>query len=78
MRHPQTPKLLVGTRWTRQGSGRLRHHEVVSFTRREGTVSLRPVLAPDEPVEIPWRDLRDRTRWVPGWVSVVEPDETSE
>ena len=69
--HPQSPRRLVGGRWTRQGGGPLRHYEIVEFNSRAGTVRMRPALEPQAHLDIPWRDLRDRSRWLPNWVSIV-------
>ncbi len=43
------------------------HWEVVTFLKRKGEVELRATLDEETLVRIPWRALRDRTRWVPGW-----------
>lgn len=71
--HPQSPNQLVGSSWTRAGAGAgpLRHFEVVAHNHKTGMVTLRPALEPDAGIELPWRELRDRARWSPGWLSLV-------
>ena len=64
---PHNPEKLVGTKWTAvEVELRRKHWEVVSYQPDTGEVSLRAVL--DGAAEtIPWRHLRDRSQWRPGW-----------
>lgn len=65
---PHNPSKLLGSHWSRVNpEDRGKHWEVVRFDRRTGDVVLRGVLTGEE-VRMPWRDLRDRERWLPGWV----------
>ncbi|MFB6374994.1 MAG: TIGR02450 family Trp-rich protein [Bradymonadaceae bacterium] len=45
---------------------RRKHWEVVRYAHEDGEVTLRAVLD-GETVTIPWRELRDREVWTPGW-----------
>ena len=66
--HPVHPRHLVGSKWSDlDPSEGARHYEVVAFARRRGTVTLLAVLTGARR-ELPWRALRDRGRWAPGWV----------
>ena len=43
-----------------------RHFVVVGYARGSGAVTLRCVRDGHQ-VSLPWRDLRDREEWLPGW-----------
>lgn len=77
--HPRHPTHLVGSRWTRLQDeplgGPYLHYEVIAYRTRDQNVRLRSLLSPPLEIEFPWRRLRDRERWTPGWASVVEADE---
>ena len=63
---PTTPRHLVGSGWTRRGTpGEPCHWRVVAVSGDEA--ELRAVLDAALALRLPWRDLRDRARWVPGW-----------
>ncbi|MCA8922660.1 MAG: TIGR02450 family Trp-rich protein [Planctomycetes bacterium] len=73
MTHPQDARHLVGSKWSaRRPSERELHWIVVEFAVRKGLATLEAVLTKRRR-ELPWRELRDRTRWVPGWESPSEP-----
>lgn len=76
--HPRHPTHLVGSRWTRTQKEPLGapylHYEVVTYGSRTRLVCLRSLLSPALEIEFPWRDLRDRQYWLPGWTSVVEDE----
>lgn len=71
--HPLHPRHLEGSRWTRRNpppeTRGLVHYEVTSFTPKRGLVRLRAVLDACIELELPWRALRDRERWLPGWAT---------
>ncbi len=74
MTHPKHPKHLVGSKWTalRVDPGQdppERHWQAVAFEAREGVLTLEAVLTARR-VELPWRALRDRAEWLPGWTSL--------
>lgn len=48
------------------------HYEVTVYRAQQKSVRLRAVLSPVDEIELPWRALRDRNCWTPGWSSVVE------
>jgi len=73
--HPQHPKHLLGSKWTaldydRSQSPPERHWEAVAFERREGLLTLEAVLT-GRRTQLPWRALRDRAEWEPGWTSLA-------
>lgn len=74
--HPRHPTHLVGSRWTRSeaepAGAPFRHFEVSVYRSRVHTVRMRALLSPTLEIEIPWRNLRNRKHWSPGWASVVE------
>lgn len=43
------------------------HYVVTVHRARTGEVELASVLLPDQVIRIPWRALRERTHWLPGW-----------
>lgn len=49
------------------------HFEVVEVNKRQGLLRLRAALRADVELLLPWRALRERHAWQPGWCSVVEP-----
>lgn len=63
---PATARRLVGTAWTSATSIDGRRHWVVAAVRGDDA-ELRSVLAPIVRHALPWRGLRDRERWLPGW-----------
>lgn len=64
---PHNPDKLEGTHWTAvEPEDRRKHWEVVRYDSESGEVTLEAVLD-GETVAIPWRDLRDREVWEPGW-----------
>ncbi|MEZ4398442.1 MAG: TIGR02450 family Trp-rich protein [Kofleriaceae bacterium] len=68
---PNRPDRLVGSAWTRADvAWRYRHWQIVA--RRGDVVELAAVLAPHERRQLPWRGLRDRAVWLPGWRPVVD------
>jgi tryptophan-rich hypothetical protein len=63
---PHNPDKLVGTKWTAANpQNRRKHWEVVEHVEAD-QVLLRAVLD-GESITIPWRDLRNRDDWQPGW-----------
>lgn len=63
---PAHARHLVGSAWTRVGGDDgLAHYQVVEVRGAEAVLAA--VLAPARRQQIPWRDLRDRGRWRPGW-----------
>jgi tryptophan-rich hypothetical protein len=67
MTAPHSPDKLVGSKWTAVDvESRRKHWEVISFDDDAGEVTLRAVIDA-ETKAIPWRNLRDRDRWKPGW-----------
>lgn len=71
MTHPQHPNQLWGTKWTSRGDRPFRHWEVEVVQSKTGLVRLRAVLKADQILELPWRELRNRDEWEPGWLSTT-------
>lgn len=63
---PAHPRLLVGSAWTRLPSDWTYHHWTV-VARLDDDVIARAVLDPTCERRLPWRALRDRACWLPGW-----------
>ncbi|MFT5358387.1 MAG: hypothetical protein ACI9KE_005625 [Polyangiales bacterium] len=72
--HPQNTQRLVGSKWTchalEPGDDRPTHYEVVDYSSTTGECQLRSVRLLREKT-IPWRQLRQRKLWTPGWRSGV-------
>lgn len=67
--HPRHPKHLAGSKWSRVGDEfDFRHWEVSSFDKSSSDVVLFAVLDKSTKIRFPWRDLRDRDLWEPGWI----------
>jgi len=67
---PAHPARLVGSAWTRgDDAWRYCHWEVV--TRDGDDVVVCATLDRARTHRLPWRALRDRAVWTPGWRSVV-------
>jgi tryptophan-rich hypothetical protein len=63
---PRHPGRLVGSKWTsRDDELPYRHWVVTELT--DGQVVLQSVLCPGMMLRRPWRELRERPRWQPGW-----------
>lgn len=77
--HPAHPVKLVGSKWTRvvepaeqdpdtrNLEERCTHFVVTQHLVKAGEVELSSVLVSGHTVRVPWRALRDRARWRPGW-----------
>ncbi len=64
---PHDPDKLVGSRWTAvEVKERRKHWEVVEFRTKPKEVVLRAVIDGHRR-QIPWRNLRNREKWVTGW-----------
>lgn len=70
--HPQNTQRLVGSKWTCHildpGDDRPTHYEVVDYLSHTDECRLRSVRLLREKT-IPWRQLRERKEWTPGWRS---------
>jgi tryptophan-rich hypothetical protein len=75
--HPTSPRLLVGSKWTRSDAACPLHHYEVRHVDARGTVELFAVLQPQVVQRIPWRSLRDRGAWQPGWTSTAAAPDTA-
>jgi len=63
---PRHPGRLAGSKWSRcDGDDGLCHYVAIEVSRDE--VVLQAVLDPRIVLRLPWRALRDRARWRPGW-----------
>lgn len=72
---PHNSKKLVGTHWTAVNAEyRRKHWEVVELGAGGQEVTLLAVLDGHRE-QIPWRALRDRQHWVPGWIRESEEGE---
>ena len=74
--HPRHPRHLVGSKWTRHPGaeeGRERHWTVQAFAPRKGVVTLEAVLTARQ-LSLPWRALRERSAWEPGWIRLDEEE----
>ncbi len=64
---PHDPEKLIGSKWTAiEVDERRKHWEVTARDPDEDEVTLRAVMDGETRV-VPWRQLRDRERWTPGW-----------
>lgn len=64
---PQNPSKLVGSKWTAvEVEGRRKHWLVVEYQKSTGSAVLEAVMDKQR-LEIPWRQLRNRQAWRPGW-----------
>jgi tryptophan-rich hypothetical protein len=63
---PRHPRHLAGSAWTWRGNpDELCHWRVIEVHGDEAV--LQPILAPTRTLRLPWRELRERARWSPGW-----------
>lgn len=69
--HPARASNLMATKWTSATPvlGR-RHWEVLRVEGAEA--ELRSALDRLTTHRLPWRELRDRGQWTPGWISIEE------
>ena len=68
--HPVHPRFLVGSKWSSapgQDTIEYRHWEVIRHDKKRGEVVLRATLDREAELVLPWRALRDRAKWLPGW-----------
>lgn len=67
MTYPNHIKQILGAAWTAADPTLPYRHFVVEFVTKAGDVQLEAVLDRGYKMSLPWRDLRDRARWTPGW-----------
>ncbi len=66
--HPVHPTRLERSKWTYRGDEHpYTHWEVLSFAKKSGELTLFAILEKTTTIQIPWRELRDRETWEPGW-----------
>lgn len=66
--HPIHPTHLESSAWSRVDDALPhRHWQAHTFKKKSGQLVLRAVLDASVEVTIPWRELRDRDLWEPGW-----------
>lgn len=66
--HPRHPTHLLESKWSRvDGALEFRHWVISEHHKTRGVVRARAVLDTDVEIELPWRELRNRTLWEPGW-----------
>lgn len=66
--HPIHPTHLPGSKWSSVDEAlEFCHWEVSSYSKKKGVVTLFATLDRDTTLTIPWRELRERERWEPGW-----------
>lgn len=65
--HPQHPRQLARSKWTSRVPTLERCHWTVIEVSGDEVV-LASVLPPTVAHRIPWRALRDRAQWAPGWI----------
>jgi tryptophan-rich hypothetical protein len=67
--YPRHPRQVPGSKWTSPPAVHpFCHWEVEALRPSTGVAVLRATLDPHHKLLIPWRELRDRARWLPGWV----------
>lgn len=77
--HPVHPARLEGSAWTsRSPDHPYAHYEILEFRKKTGEVELRATLDRSSRVLAPWRELRDRSRWEPGWGACVKDTDSGE
>lgn len=74
MMAPAHPRHLLGSAWTRVPAD-WRHHHWTVVDRHDADVIVRAVLDPGCERRLPWRTLRDRGCWLPGWQTCPPPAE---
>ncbi|MEM1350353.1 MAG: TIGR02450 family Trp-rich protein [Myxococcota bacterium] len=66
--YPRHPTHLEGSKWSSLDPNHPhRHWEVESYRKKSKHVVLRATLDSAETLVLPWRELRDRSSWLPGW-----------
>ena len=64
---PSNPGKLAASKWSNVDEAVPYRHYVVTEVHATGEVVLASVLAPASTLRLPWRELRDRAVWRPGW-----------
>jgi tryptophan-rich hypothetical protein len=66
--HPIHPTHLERSKWSSVSDDYpFKHWEVMSFAKKSGQLTLFAILEKATTIQIPWRELRDREKWEPGW-----------
>ena len=65
---PSNPGKLAGGKWSNVDPAVQYRHYVVTEVHATGEVVLASVLVPASTLRLPWRELRDRAVWRPGWI----------
>lgn len=49
-----------------------RHYEVLNINKKEQKVEMFSVCAKKNRIEVSFNDLRDDSKWLSGWIEIVE------
>ena len=49
-----------------------RHYEVINIFKKKQKVEMFSVCAKKIRIEVPFKELKDNSKWISGWVEVVE------
>ncbi|MGM0558463.1 MAG: TIGR02450 family Trp-rich protein [Myxococcota bacterium] len=65
---PQNTSKIVGSKWTAiELEKRRKHWQVVEYRKKDESAVLEAVIDGYR-TEVHWRRLRDRDKWLPGWL----------
>ena len=66
-------KHLEHSKWTAvKKINNWRHYEVLNINKKTQTVEMFSVCAKKIKIEVTFQDLKDRSKWLSGWVEIVE------
>jgi|TARA_B100002052_G_C15792119_1_gene556839 tryptophan-rich hypothetical protein len=66
-------KHLEHSKWTAVNKVKdWRHYEVLNINKKKQKVEMFSVCAKKIKIEVTFQDLKDRSKWLSGWVEIVE------
>ena len=66
-------KHLEHSKWTAVNKVKdWRHYEVLNINKKKQKVEMFSVCAEKIKIEVTFQDLKDRSKWLSGWVEIVE------
>ena len=51
-----------------------RHYEVLNINKKEQKVEMFSVCAKKIRIEVPFKDLKNQSKWISGWIEVISED----
>ena len=66
-------KYLQNSKWTAVKKIKdWRHYEVLNINKKAQKVEMFSICAKKIKIEVPFKDLKDSSKWISGWIEIVD------